>query len=344
MAPGSVLTPKVSYTLSNSLTAPLFLQKDSRWAGDDYYSNKAKTIGDVGCNLTSVTMITKYFGNFAGSTATIDPGDYNRWLDQQGFTTDAAAQMTADVYARSKGFKVFYPANPVVSRNDVLLDEYLRTGNPVELQVNSSQSSTGIHFVVATGIVTENGISTYAINDPIFGRSTLYAKYGNSYNSLTKFSTTAVDVQKFIAAVGPKGSPFAASGTPTQTLPVEIVVTDPLGRRTGYDPGTKVHYDEIPGAVYITQAVANSDGSGAAFTEKYVLVGQPEDGDYLVQVLGTGSGEYALDVAAVSWGGYLNVLNFGGSVVDGSSRTETIPYNSGAGIPESIYYLPAVMK
>lgn len=343
LEPGTVLTPYIQFRLSSSLVAPLFYQTDSQWAGEPYYSAPGKTIGLVGCNLTSIAMITRYYGDFHGSTATINPLDYNTWLKGKGLTNDAAVQTSVTAYAKAKGFKLYTPRDYITGPDDAQLDEYLRSGNPVELKVSSAQSSTGIHFVVATGITYVGGVKTYSINDPIFGQTTLKEKYNNRYESMTKFAATAVNVRQLVAAAGvPKTLPLKAGRGTLVEAQFELIVTDPLGRKTGFDPETGIAYDDIPDASYVTQAIAAADGSGVAFEEKFVVMSNPVDGAYTVEVMGTGSGDYAMDVAGISWDGELSVLNFSGTVAAGSVETQSISYNSAVGIPTAVTFLPFI--
>ena len=64
--------------------------------------------------------------------------------------------------------------------------------------------------------------------------------------------------------------------------PVHLLLTDPLGRRVGYDPATQTLYEEIPGAIY---------GEPGKEPEM-ILVPRTEEGEYQIQVIGYEEGEF----------------------------------------------------
>lgn len=66
--------------------------------------------------------------------------------------------------------------------------------------------------------------------------------------------------------------------------PVEVFLTDPLGRSIGVDPETRQWVNEIPGATY----------TGAASDKQiiYIPADSLVDGNYTFDLLGTGDGEY----------------------------------------------------
>ena len=68
----------------------------------------------------------------------------------------------------------------------------------------------------------------------------------------------------------------------------DIVVVDPRGRRTGFDPAAGANYREIPRSSYLEE--------GSVQRTVAVAIGQPIDGRYNLEVIGTGPGTYALDV------------------------------------------------
>jgi PKD repeat protein len=71
----------------------------------------------------------------------------------------------------------------------------------------------------------------------------------------------------------------------TALSPVELMLTDPLGRRLGYDPATGGEFSEIPDADYFRDELT---------THKYLTLYAPEVGDYTLTATGTGNGPYTL--------------------------------------------------
>ncbi len=62
--------------------------------------------------------------------------------------------------------------------------------------------------------------------------------------------------------------------------PVDFVVTAPDGKKVGKDFSTNTEYDQIPGAFY----------SGHQTDQEYIVILNPQDGEYKVQTQGTDSG------------------------------------------------------
>ncbi|MBD3243358.1 MAG: hypothetical protein GF331_22400 [Chitinivibrionales bacterium] len=76
--------------------------------------------------------------------------------------------------------------------------------------------------------------------------------------------------------------------------PAEMVLTDPLGRRVGFDPTagpTGEHYDEIPDAEYAGYAL---DDESAAEADSSILLMNPIEGAYDLTVYGTGAGTFTV--------------------------------------------------
>jgi len=134
-----------------------------------------------------------------------------------------------------------------------VLDNFLLSGNPVVLGVNSDG-----HFVVATGkTIDQNGKETYAINDPLSGKTTL-DKYNNTYSSAKLFSGAPSDKRSLSVSAH---------------SPIEQLITDPKGRRFGYDPVTGNFINEIPDAEYTLQSIlANGVGPEQLPVSKYINI------------------------------------------------------------------------
>lgn len=68
----------------------------------------------------------------------------------------------------------------------------------------------------------------------------------------------------------------------------ELVLVDPQGRRTGIDPTDGANYREIPRSSYLQE--------GAGQRTMVLDIRQPIDGTYELQVIGSSTGSYTLDV------------------------------------------------
>lgn len=328
-----------TYILSTNILVPLYLQGQEPWFLDTYgnYPNgdTYNTIKRWGCNMSSAAMILDYWGQRSPNVFRTDPRDLNAWLrSNSGYTPGNGVIYSKVVeYARSNGVNLTFD-RLITSRNDTILDNYLKSGNPVVLGVkpiwsDSRQRYIPGHYVVATGKTEINGVPTYTINDPYYGQTTLAEKWNNSYQYLILYSGTAADLSKISISAH---------------SPVELLVTDSLGRRTGYDPINDVYWNEIPGAVYYNETLATNETGGGQLPEsKILLINSPIEGNYQIQVIGTGTGDYTISSVASNWLGSTNQSSFTGSIEQNLINEETISYSYELGLFNSIF-LPIVRK
>lgn len=88
--------------------------------------------------------------------------------------------------------------------------------------------------------------------------------------------------------------------------PVELVLIDPQGRKSGYDPVTKTLFEDIPVSAYNTSQSCDEQGSGGCNPPfKTLSMANQMDGQYTLDVIGTGTGDFAVEVsmsdAAGNW-------------------------------------------
>jgi YVTN family beta-propeller protein len=103
--------------------------------------------------------------------------------------------------------------------------------------------------------------------------------------------------------------------------PVNLYVTDPLGRHAGADPKTGQTIDEIAGVAY----------SGAG-TEPQVMSIPDMDGSWQVQLVGTGTGSYTFETDTVDPNGPV-VTSSNGYTSVGEVHTYTLTYPVQEGDP-----------
>lgn len=72
--------------------------------------------------------------------------------------------------------------------------------------------------------------------------------------------------------------------------PIDFLITDPNGNRIGKNFNTEEEYDEIPFAFY----------SGYQTDDEYITILNPLDGDYRIELQGTGNGEYEVLTSYIS--------------------------------------------
>ncbi|MDX1418124.1 MAG: hypothetical protein R3293_28240 [Candidatus Promineifilaceae bacterium] len=330
-------TIDVRYTLSNATVVPLFLQNnkvlaspEAPWAGNPYGNypagDQVNTISRWGCNLTSYAMVINYWAAYHNLSFRTNPGDLNNWLRSNGGYDAGNGPVISKVleYAKAKGVPLYNPSPKYVNhRDDTILDDYLRSGNPVIIGV-------GGHFVVATGKTSVNGVSTYVINDPIYGQTTLYEQHSNQYYSIRLLSGTSADQRSLRISAH---------------SPVELLVTDPLGRRTGYDPQNNQYWNEIPDSSYFVEAIAaeGNPALGDWIESKILLIPPTVDGEYTIAVHGTGQGTYEIDTYAADWQGRVTSEVMHGQAQTGSVDEIKVDYNADAGLFVQYLHLPAII-
>ena len=94
--------------------------------------------------------------------------------------------------------------------------------------------------------------------------------------------------------------------------PVNILVTDPDGRRIGFDPVTGIAVNEIPGATY----------SGPGSDPQIVQIPTMLPGPHEMLIIGTGDGDYHISIETLSEGGFVESTNvIEGAATEGSEET-----------------------
>ena len=112
--------------------------------------------------------------------------------------------------------------------------------------------------------------------------------------------------------------------------PVSVVITDPLGRRSGIRPDGSI-LDEIPGGDYQV-AVSEEFGGGVTYDpeeEKAVVITRPVHGTYQVQLVGTGNGSYTLDIDLLQPGAALVTTTHAGTIVPGEVKNYSFAFPPG---------------
>jgi hypothetical protein len=100
--------------------------------------------------------------------------------------------------------------------------------------------------------------------------------------------------------------------------PANLLVTDPLGRRAGVDPATGLTVLEIPGAIF----------SGPNVHPQTLELPPSPTGGYAVQVNGTGTGPFRLEMAAAGQDGGLFKTQVSGTAAPGSATDYALNYDA----------------
>ncbi len=304
-------------------------------------SRRPGTMGDYGCSVTAFTMLLKSYGIYTaplGSPAlpylgiklpdglngeALTPGILNKTFSN--YTSNSVVRGSIALNAINNpiwpgmaevaraGYKAQCSKNSLCNPNDAykaisyktmtssfddtegsadrkFINREICNGNPVILRF--SKVGDGEHFMLAKGTtVAENGEVTYLVHNPgrTSGtnrlRSELVAQYPNILGYIL---------------YRPSADPSMLVITASKN--VHLVITDPLGRRLGFDPNTSTSIHEIPGAFYGTQSINNtgeeSQENSVLVAERYIAISQDTDipsGNYSIQVYGLESGEYHID-------------------------------------------------
>jgi hypothetical protein len=293
---------------------PLLKQALLPWGPHQYDGSALNlTIAQYGCAMTDIAMIINFWASQQGSAFRTNPDALNTYLrTHQGYYPNGGVIPTeAMKYAISNGLSFSF-LGFVSHRDDFTLDSYICSGQPVLLYVGNP------HWVVATGRTTAGGVDTYSVNDPA-GNNTSLQGYGNTYNAIALFTG---------ANFSPSGLYFFAHS------PVELLVTDPSGKRTGIDPRTGSSFDEIPAGSYEVQQLNDDtnpiNGVPTPPTKVFNAV-NPLSGIYLVEAIGTGNGPYTLDFYAYDDNGTLSTATFTGTAGAATSFRYQATYSSVAG-------------
>lgn len=207
-----------------------------------------------------------------------------------------------------KGRKVNYDNSPD-SVDQKFVENEICNGNPVMLKFK--KAGGGQHFMLATGtFLDDQGKKTFRLNNPGLARdgegqlqTDLAAKYPSILEYIL-FRPEADPSMMFIAA----------------PMNVHFVVTDPLGRKAGYNPVTRANFQEIPGASYGDQSINTPAEVGFSpetlVSERYFSSSSDvKVGDYQVEVFAGTDGPFYLDYRSFDASGYMN---------DFGSRTGTL--------------------
>jgi hypothetical protein len=286
--------------------------------GDTY-----NIVGRWGCNTTSNAMIINYYAQQSGLPHWTDPGLLNSWLrTNSGYNAEhGVIYGKVAEYAWKQG-EIKLTLTGIGSPDSQRLDAHLCSGHPAMLRVTTSYGS---HFVVAVGKTTINGTDTYLLHDPIWGQTTLLEQYGGIYQAAYYYQGGNSVVNRSMLEVSAHS-------------PVHLLVTDPLGRKTGYDPRSGEIWKEVPNADYLTESINEPDGNSLAGS-KLLLIYQPIAGSYSVQIIGYSSGSFTVDVIQTDVLGNTKAESF-----TGSAQTDSVDNREVNFSPGGVVYLPLIMQ
>lgn len=294
--------------LCHAENVPLYLQGDPSTPAslpnhppwwDDTYDNyelgdKENTIGKWGCNTTSHAMLLRYLGLANDLSLSTDPRSLNYWLAyNKGYNSEhGLIYSRVALYGRKQGLHIFL--EKIAGQDDALLTDHLCRGMPVVLDV-------GGHYVLATGRAIIDDEETFAINDPVWGVTTLKEHY-NEYLSAYYYKVFS------------KGDAIL---TIYALSPIHLIVTDPSGRKAGFDPNSSTTWNEIPNTEYLQEKITAPNGDVTGET-KILSIVSPQTGSYKIETIGYDTGPYTVLVDKISTFGDISDESFSGQAQAGS--------------------------
>ena len=184
------------------------------------------------------------------------------------------------------------------------VDQHLTRGWPVavrterDVELDNGSTKTVSHMQMIVGYEPRpDGTGEYLVLDPsAYGATGPEAEsfVYEGYDEDGAWAATVKDV-RFVEPVYANSTWFGIFDDPE---PIELVITDPLGRRMGVDPRTGVNHNEQPtGSYERTNGWADPLGTvPAEDDQKRYWTRNPVDGVYAIEVIGTGTGDWTLDV------------------------------------------------
>ena len=321
-------------------------QADSNWGGRTYdHRTDGATIAKKGCGLTSLTMAIDYALDMNFKPDLVNDFMNSSKADYGPKGNVGWENATRDIAYGALDFKDLRQS--LTPTQD--LDNAVLQGFPVIVGVNlKADGKTPGHFVLVTG--KENG--RYSIADPghkemkyldqtitvtPLGGSPHPLNYNNKFvlrgyvypingnlpqpnnsgASLETLDATAasVDKSKLSISIGDEA---------------ELLITDPNGKRTGFDPVTRTVLSEIPNSVYFTDALDDDiTEAPATDADHLVSISQPLPGTYRVLLSGQKSGTYNLVVKGYAQDGSPQLsTTLTGSTAAGSSSSASFLFPS----------------
>jgi hypothetical protein len=202
-----------------------------------------------------------------------------------------------------------------------------------ESDVPSCCERTAGHFVLVTGLETIAGSPRFLIDDP-----------GNAANRSLDDYDSAFVVRGWIRNPGTRSSTLNATADGDDSAlvlsshdVVQLLITDPSNRRTGFDRDTGTFLSEVPDSVYGVDLLDDDEtGEPAQNGSRYMQVDHPASGTYRLTVAGVEPGPYTVIVSRFFPDGRAQpILRFEGTATEGSVDTFDVPFGVSAAAPRA---------
>jgi hypothetical protein len=311
------------------VTLPIqFSQRDPEWADEQYSNTPGKTIEQRGCLLCCCAMTLRHYGvYYTPKGYVVDPSLLNTWLRKNNgyigrlIKLDRVAAMSRKAMSRNNGRYIKYKGGVRKSSDARWLQTYvdsdIATNHPVTLNVKS-----GRHFVIA---ILKMPFNNYELSDPwSYDNMNYLQNYGKVWRGTRVFNgyQQTMGAMSMETDIDPEGDISCFSVYATQG--VNVLVTDPQGRRTGTDSGG-VFYDEVTDAVSgIEYGLGNPDNDYDYDSNMYIVnVPCPVSGDYSVVISGTVGTAFTVQIEMTDSEGDNTSQEISGTIPTGGSVTYT---------------------
>ncbi|MBN1618386.1 hypothetical protein JW887_03525 [Candidatus Dojkabacteria bacterium] len=272
---------------------PLHAQKTSHNATIPYDHLPGVTIYNVGCALTSAVMLLGYYG--------IDttPEGLNEYLINyvdpkdptiRGYGEEGEINWPVAITKFSNGSVKYIRGERNAIFGSGLDDKLLNTICEIGPQILNLKYWKGLgfgdHFVVGTGRV--KGKDDWHISDSVDGQNRFLSNWSSNYWSVRWCEGPEYVYEDFWCRI-----------TLHFHSPGDLVVTDPSGKKVGYDPISDITFnDEIPNSNYDTIVLSDPESDLMLPETKELEIWRPIEGEYELQIIGTGTGNYNLEIYA----------------------------------------------
>lgn len=294
------------------------------------FGDATTTIGSDGCYLTCMTMAMNYYAKVMQVGVSYDPGQFNAQAKQLQLEEELISFSEANfVGLAMQELSKELLGTPVIQTGE-FLDERLSTAD-IKVRLRSGalvllgvKNGEWDHYVLAIGVSDTGDIMILDPLGPQAAPKPLSVAYPAGYISSRTFHIYNGDEPQSQFEVRAK-------------CPIELLVTDSQGRRTGFDPRIGIYYNEIPEADYALEPnIAGGEPIKVFSAKNY------NSESYTVAVIGTGSGAYELTYLTFTETGNGSEV-FEGVITKGEVQTVGINYDPNLGVTFRTF-LPFISK
>jgi len=297
------------------------------WAELDYAKgvagnyNCGSKIRECGCAITSAVMVARFYKVTETQWKDVNPGEINDWLENEpiGYVNGDVNWIAVAKYTN---WRIKYEKTNNTTNDYTILDEKLNNNQPVIVKAKAGRGGKNLqHFFVIDGKL----VSTYTVKDPAWYNTKMLNETTDINNQIRGYENgfDGLRIYKKGDGIAQSAIIFALGS------PAELLITDSLGRKLGKDQND-IEYSEIPNASYFEDGFDDPTGENPSAQErnKLIQILEPFDGQYQIQVIGTGSGTYFLQSGFYDTQGDVNTQQFQSETTPGYTAQYNISFNS----------------